>query len=147
MSNMKTQNFSFRLQSAQSASTVFTLLQDPQKWWTGLYNEELSGTHAKPGDAFTFKAGNGAHYSRQELVESIPGKKITWKVTDSRLAFLEKQDEWNNTMLCFDIEEKDGGTIVVFTHKGLVPAIACYDQCTAAWTRYFENLQKILNSN
>ncbi|HSH65204.1 MAG TPA: SRPBCC domain-containing protein [Bacteroidia bacterium] len=140
---MKNKNFTISFEVEQTPSTVFEAIKNVRGWWSGLYDETFEGHSEKIGDAFSFRAGNGAHYSKQELVELIPDKKIVWLVTDSDLRFLEKTDEWTGTKLCFDISKEKGKTRLTFTHSGLTPEIECYNSCAPVWTQYLE--EKLLS--
>ena len=92
----------------QSPQEVFNAINKVRAWWTGYYSEEINGGTEKLNDEFTFSAANGAHYSKQKLVEMIPNKKIAWLVTESEFGYLEKADEWTGTQVIFDISEKGG---------------------------------------
>lgn len=142
---MTNKNFQFSFTTTQKASDVFNLLLDIKEWWNGLYNETIKGKSKKLNDEFSFSAGGGAHFSNQKLVELVPNKKIKWLVTESNLSFLTKTDEWNNTKICFEIEQLKDTTKVTFIHEGLVPKIECYGGCSGAWTQYLENLKDKLN--
>jgi len=142
----KANGFTFSMQTSQSVEKVFKTLLDVRNWWTGLYGEQIKGDSSKLNDEFTFKAGNGVHYSKQKLIEAEPNKRIVWLVTDSNLNFLNKPDEWTGTKICFDIANQSGKTKVTFTHEGLVPKIECYNGCAGAWTQYLENLEKRLTN-
>jgi len=140
----KSSGFTFSMQTSQSVEKVFKTLLDVRNWWTGLYGEQIKGDSSKLNDEFTFKAGNGVHYTKQKLIEAEPNKRIVWLVTESNLNFLNKPDEWTGTKICFDISNQSGKTKVTFTHEGLVPKIECYNGCAGAWTQYLENLEKRL---
>jgi hypothetical protein len=125
----------------KSAKEIFDLLQNIEKWWSGIYEETIKGKSQKLNDEFSFSAGGGIHFSKQKLVALIANKKIVWHVTESNLSFLKNPEEWKNTKLTFDISETKNETKVTFTHEGLEPNIECYGSCSNAWTQYFQNLE------
>ena len=135
---MQNQNFTTTLLVDQTPTEVFDAIKNARGWWSGLHAEEFKGDSDKINDEFTFRAGNGAHYTKQKLVELIPGKKITWLVTDSKLTFAENQNEWTGTKISFDISKENNKTRIVFTHVGLVPQFECYNACAPAWTQYIQ---------
>ena len=136
---MKTQDLTITMQVDQTPEEVFNAVRNVRGWWSGYYSEEIKGDTEELNDEFSFRAGGGAHYSRQKLIEVIPGKKVVWLVTDSKLDFLEKKDEWTGTKVIFDISQKNNKTQLVFTHEGLIPEIECYNSCAPAWSQYLQN--------
>ena len=110
--------------------TVFKKLADVAKWWT----KEFEGKSEKLGDEFII-CHPGAHYSKQRLTEVVPGEKLVWLVTDSRLDWLENgKTEWTGTRMIFELTPKNNQTVLTFTHEGLVPGKASYDRCFQGWT-------------
>ncbi|HRG52443.1 MAG TPA: SRPBCC domain-containing protein [Bacteroidia bacterium] len=141
---MKKENFTYQFRSSKTPEAIFELLLNVDQWWSGLYEETIKGKSHQLNDEFTFEAGQGMHYSKQKLIELVPNKKISWVVTDSKLTFLNKTDEWTNSKLSFDISKEADKTLVTFTHDGLTPQIECYNQCSSGWTGYLDNLKKKL---
>jgi hypothetical protein len=121
-------SYSFEIETHKSPKEVYGLLLEIKKWWSGIYDETISGKSKK----------------EQELTELIPYKKIVWEVIESNLSFLDNPKEWEKTKLQFDISEKENKTKITFTHAGLVPHIECFEQCSNAWTQYLFNLNKQL---
>ena len=136
---MKNKNFTTTLIVDQTPEEVFNVVRNVRGWWSGYYSEEFEGNTEKLNDEFSFRAGGGAHYSRQKLIEVIPNKKVVWQITDSKLDFLEKKNEWTGTRVSFDISTKGNKTELVFTHEGLIPEIECYNSCAPAWSQYLQN--------
>ena len=141
---MQPRDFTTTIVVDQNEQEVFSIIKNVRAWWSGLYGEEFEGTSDELNDEFTYRAGEGVHYSKQKLVELIPDKKIVWLVTDSKLNFLEDKSEWTNTRIGFDISRQGGKTLVRFTHIGLVPEVECYSACAPVWTQYVQ--EKLLNA-
>lgn len=141
---MKKDNFTYTFTSSKTPESVYEFLLNVEQWWSGLYEETIKGKSHQLNDEFTFQAGQGMHYSKQKLIELIPEKRIVWLVTDSKLTFLSRPDEWNNSEISFDILKDGNKTIVTFTHNGLTPQVECYDQCSGGWREYLANLEKKL---
>ena len=136
---MKNKNFTATLVVDQTPEEVFNAVRNVRGWWSGYYSEEIKGDSKELNDEFSFRAGEGVHYSKQKLIEVIPNKKLVWMITESELSFLEKKDEWTGTKVIFDISTKGDKTQLVFTHDGLTPEVECYDACAPAWSQYIEN--------
>lgn len=136
---MKNKNFTATLVVDQTPEEVFNAVRNVRGWWSGYYSEEIKGDSKELNDEFSFRAGEGVHYSKQKLVEVIPNKKLVWMITESELSFLEKKDEWTGTKVIFDISTKGDKTQLVFTHDGLTPEVECYDACAPAWSQYIQN--------
>ena len=117
----------------QTANDVFNAIKNVRGWWS----EELEGSSEKLNDEFIYRHGN-LHYSRHKLIEVEPDKKMVWLTTDSRLSFVKKQDEWNNTKMIFEISSQGDKTKLVISHAGLIPAFECFNDCSRAWTYYLQ---------
>ena len=141
---MKNQDFQYSLTTSIKQNEVFAYLLNPKNWWVGLFGETIEGNSKDINDEFSFRAGDGVHYSNQKLVELDTDKKIIWLVTESNLSFLKNTNEWAGTNICFDIEQESNKTKITFTHQGLIPQIECYGSCSSAWTQYLQNLKEHL---
>ena len=128
---MKKQDYHIKLMVDATPQDAFRCINDVTKWWT----ENLEGLSQKLNDEFSVRFGD-VHYSRQRLIEVIPGKKIVWLVTDSNLNWLKNKHEWTNTKISFEITNKDSKTQIDFTHLGLVPEIECFTDCSNGWNQY-----------
>lgn len=141
---MTNQNFQYSFTSSKNTSEVVAHLVNPKNWWVGLFGETIEGKSEELNDEFSFRAGDGVHYSNQKLIELIADKKIVWLVTDSKLSFLKNTNEWVGTKIGFDLEKVGDKTKITFTHIGLIPQIECFGSCSSAWTQYLQNLQEHL---
>lgn len=141
---MTNQNFEFSFTSSKNSSQLFAHLLNPKNWWVGLFGETIEGKSEGINDEFSFRAGDGVHFSNQKLIELVADKKIAWLVTESNLTFLKNTNEWTGTKIIFDIEKVSDKTKITFTHDGLIPQFECYGGCSSAWTQYLQNLHEYL---
>jgi hypothetical protein len=130
--NTTTSDFTIALSVNRKANEVFDAINNVGAWWT----EDMEGKSQKLHDEFTVRFFDDIHVSTQKLVEVIANKKVVWLVTDSRLKFLENQNEWTGIRISFEIAERNRKTQIDFTHLGLVPEVECYKDCTLGWRRY-----------
>jgi hypothetical protein len=121
-------NYTTSFLVAQTPEEAFAAINNVRGWWSG----EIEGNTDKLGAAFTYRYED-VHYSKQEITELIPGKKIVWHVADARLSFVKDKNEWKGTDIVFEISKKGNQTEVRFTHAGLEPAFECYGECSNAW--------------
>ena len=132
---MENENFTTTIEVPQSADTVFNCLTHVSKWWS----KDFEGTSTKLNDEFII-CHAGKHYSKQQLVEVEPGKRLVWLVTDSELNWLAvDKHEWTNTKMIFTLSSRGSNTVLHFTHQGLVPGKECYTACQRGWTMIVTN--------
>ena|ERR1043166_2405243 len=126
---MQNKSYTTTIEVAQSPEVVFNHINDVSKWWS----KDFEGSSTKLNDEFVI-CHPDRHYSKQKLIEVIPGKKVVWLVTDSKLNWIEKdKDEWTNTKMVFEITITGDKTMLYFTHEGLVPEKECYAMCEQGW--------------
>ncbi len=137
MTDDKNYTTSFTVDQAPEA--VFDAVNNVRAWWSG----DVDGGTGKLGDVFTYRYKD-LHYSKQEVTELVPGKRVAWRVLEGTLSFVEDKTEWAGTTITFDIARRSDRTEVVFTHVGLKPAVECYDTCSDAWTSLIQGSLKQL---
>jgi uncharacterized protein YndB with AHSA1/START domain len=135
-------DFTTTISVDQAPEKVFEAINNIRDWWTG----DIQGDSRQLGDEFSYRHKD-IHYSKQKVVEMVPGKRVAWLVTDSQLNFVRDKAEWTGTKIVFDLSRKHGKTHVRFTHEGLKPEGECYDDCSQAWTYYVaESLRKYISA-
>jgi uncharacterized protein YndB with AHSA1/START domain len=139
---MSKDDFSASFEVDQSPQEVFDAINNVRGWWSG----EISGDTDKLGGEFTYRVGD-VHYSKQQITELVPGKKVVWHVLDARLNFVQDKSEWKGTDIVFDIVKKGSKTEVRFSHRGLIRARECYSNCSDAWGMLVKsNLRKLIET-
>ena len=98
-------------------------------WW-------CKDTIAKPEIGFTNVFTFGKIRNEFKVKDLKPGKKVDWKVVNSI-------DEWIGTDVTFDLEEKDGNTILRFAHSDWKAETDLYAACTYDWARFMASLKSL----
>lgn len=111
--NCITTNYSVEIELAKSPNYVFTHLINLKSWWP----EDFEGEDIKLNSEFVFTAGD-SHYSKNKVVEFIPGSKVVWLTTKG----IRKSDnfEWTGTKMIFELTPTGDNTILKFTYDGVV---------------------------
>jgi hypothetical protein len=117
----------------KSQAEVFEAINNVRGWWQGV----IKGSTTRLHDEFTYRM-KPFHFSKQKIVELIPDERVLWQVTDSKLSFINKTDEWTGTTIEFNIRPEGDKTRIIFTHLGLMPGIECYNGCSGGWSKLIE---------
>jgi uncharacterized protein YndB with AHSA1/START domain len=106
-------NCTVEMEIAKSPDDVFNHLINLKKWWP----EDFEGEDIKPSSEFVFTTGD-SHYSKNKVVEFVPGKKLVWLTTES----IRKTDnfQWTGTKMIFELTPKGANTMLKFTYDGVV---------------------------
>lgn len=139
---MNPKNYTRTLQLANTPMEVFNAICDVAAWWT----INIDGDSRKVGDVFTVQFGD-VHFTEQEVVEAMPGHRLVWHVTQSRLPWLKDREEWKGTRMVFEITATPTGAQLVFTHIGLLPTVECYAQCEKGWDYFIDRSLRQLLEN
>ena len=131
---MTTSDFTITFPVDQTREEVFNAINNVRGWWS----ETIEGSTEKLNDEFIYRHKE-LHYSKQQLIEVVPNKKVVWIVTDSSLSFIENKSEWTGTKISFEIFEKDNKAQMRFIHHGLVPQCQCFEACFNGWSYYISD--------
>jgi uncharacterized protein YndB with AHSA1/START domain len=110
---------------------AYAAIIDPRAWWM----RHIDGESASVGSEFGYVV-EGVHRVRMRVEELVPGTRVSWRVIENWMSFIEDQAEWVGTLIRFELSARDGGTDVSFTHEGLKPHYECFDVCVDAWDLY-----------
>lgn len=96
-------------------------------WWA-------KQTIAKPEVGFVNTFTFGTIRNEMEVTRLTPNKKVEWKC-------IRSIEEWVDTNISFDLEEKDGRTLLRFTHSGWREVADMFAECNYAWGRFMTSLK------
>ena len=131
---MNTQDFTTSLLVDQNPEEVYNAINRVRDWWS----EAIEGETDQEMHEFTYRYQD-LHYSRQRIIEMVPGKKVVWLVIDSHLSFTEKKNEWMGTRIHFEIQPQGDKTEIRFLHEGLIRGLECFQACSDGWTYYLNH--------
>jgi len=136
---MEGQNYHTTIRVSADAMEAFGKITHVSGWWTA----DFEGSSQQINDHFRIRFGE-THVDFT-VIESIPGRKQVWLVTDCNLHWLKDKNEWKGTKMSFEILPEGDFTEIKATHIGLIPAIECYADCKKGWDFFIrESLFKYL---
>ncbi len=126
----------------ETPQEVFAAINNVRGWWS----KGLKGASDALGSEFFYKHGD-LHESTQKVTELVPGKRVAWRVTKSKLTFVDHQEEWDGTDVIFEIEPVKNLTRVTMTHVGLTKDKQCFEACSGGWGFYVgDSLKSLIES-
>ncbi len=96
-------------------------------WWT-------KQTIAKPEVGFVNTFTFGTFRNEMKVTMLNPNKKVEWHCINSI-------EEWIDTNISFDLEEKDGRTILRFAHSDWRAVTDTFAGCNYDWGRFMTSLK------
>ena len=98
-----------------------------ESWW-------CKNTTAKPDPGFVNIFVFGKFRSEMKITRLTPNKRVEWKCINSI-------EEWIDTNISFEMEEKEGNTTLRFAHAGWRAATDTFAGCTYDWASFIKSLK------
>jgi hypothetical protein len=83
--------------------------------------------------------GQQGYYNKMKITNLLNNKKVEWDC-------LEGDKEWIGTTFLFDLEEKDGSTILRFSHNNWKEETDFFASCNFNWGYYLNSLKQFCES-
>jgi uncharacterized protein YndB with AHSA1/START domain len=106
---------------------AITTQQGLSGWWA-------KQTTARPETGFVNIFSFGSFRNEMKVIHLSPNKKVEWQC-------IRSIEEWMHTNISFDLEEKDGRTILRFAHSGWRAATDTFAGCNYDWGRFMTSLK------
>ena len=100
----------------------------------GLANWWAKQTTAKPEIGFVNTFTFGTFRNEMKVTGLSPNKKVEWQCINSI-------EEWIDTYITFDLEEKDERTLLRFAHSGWRAVTDTFAGCNYDWGRFMTSLK------
>jgi len=124
------QDFQTTITLTVSPQTVFealTTTRGVSGWWGPATGSASAGGDLK----FMF----GEHLVGFRVTDADRPTRVRWHTVDC-----DVMPDWVGTTIAFDLAAtQTGGTTVHFRHIGLVPQLACYEQCSTDWGTFLHS--------
>jgi uncharacterized protein YndB with AHSA1/START domain len=115
----------------EKAYRAITTLDGLSGWWT-----EARGDTGENGSlSFHFNDIS----IEMTIIQLMPAKKVVWQCT-------EKEGEWKDTMITFDIEQDRDQVFINFSHKGWAAQTSLCAHCNTKWAVFLLSLKDYLET-
>jgi uncharacterized protein YndB with AHSA1/START domain len=122
---------------AASPARVYEALVEEaglSQWWTRYTNAK-----AEIGSVSSFRFVHGRVNFQMQVDDLVPGERVAWRC-------LGGDPEWENTTLTFELQEKDGRTVLDFAHRGWASTEGILPMCSYDWGKYLASLKQYLET-
>lgn len=113
--------------SPEKVYNAVTTREGIESWW-------CKNTTAKPEVGFVNVFTFGKDRSEMKVTELVPNKRTSWECINAI-------DEWIGTRIVFQLEEKDGNTLVRFAQEGWRRATDTFAECNYFWALFMKSLK------
>lgn len=110
------------------------------QWWTKYTNKA-----EKVGDTLAIRFD--VNTRKEMLITTFePFTKLIWQVTHAYMDidWMSNKNEWVGTEMHWEVIPKGEESQLNFVHKGLTPALECYEACDNGWTYFLKSLKDYL---
>jgi len=124
----------FNLKAALKA--VYQAITEPEglsRWWTTDVEAE-----AREGSLAVFRFEGGQVQMRMRVEALSLNRSVRWGVEEP------SPPEWGGTSITWDLAERDGGTEVLFGHRGWKSTEQSFPYINFSWGYYLQSLVKYL---
>lgn len=121
-----------RLVIKNTPETVFeavTKEEGLKGWWA----KEMV---ARPEVGFVNVFNFGKHRNEFKVTKMVPNQKVEWQCINAI-------EEWIGTTVSFDLEEKDGNTVLRFNHSNWKSATDTFASCNYDWAHFMRSLKQL----
>ncbi len=101
-------------------------------WWT-----RTTSGDSKVGGKIDFRFGQ--HVIAMRVAALEPGRRAAWECADS-------VGDWVGTKVNFDLQGKDGATVLTFGHKDWREANDYFGHCSMKWATFLLSLKQYVET-
>ena len=120
-------------ESPEKVYDALTTVDGLAGWWT----TDTKGT-AEPGGVVEFRFPPVGGFD-MEVLEAVPGKKVTWRVADG-------PEEWMGTTIDWELRQDGEYTIVLFKHEGWREPVEFMHHCSTKWGQFLMSLKELVET-
>ena len=111
---------------------ALTTIEGLSAWWTTTTEGEST-----VGGVIRFRFGNGGF--DMKVLELDPARRVVWRV-------VEGPEEWIDTTISFDLDQRGDWTIVLFRHERWKEPVEFMHHCSTKWGVFLLSLKSLLET-
>jgi uncharacterized protein YndB with AHSA1/START domain len=108
---------------------AITTKEGLEAWW-------CKQTTAKPEVGFVNVFNFGQSTLQMKVTNLVPNQKVNWDCMNTG-------DEWMGTNVSFELEEKNGNTLLRFAHSNWAAVTDHFASCSYDWAKFLHSLKML----